>query len=63
MSLTKADLTNKRKSALLFANISPDGSVAMNEEAKRACDGDAQLEAYVQSVLATVPTQDNPEKV
>jgi len=61
--LTKEDLTNTRKSILLFVDFSPDGEATLNKTALTLADGDDDLHFYLKSVAKTIPRKDNPSEI
>jgi len=63
-ALTKADLTNTRKSALLFATIDKaTGELSVSDEVTALAQDDVALRAYVDSVIKTIPNHNNPRLV
>jgi len=64
-AITKEDLTNKRKSVLLFVDFdsaNPE-SVTLKREVEQIVEGDAPLRGYIEAIAKTIPTSDNPALV
>lgn len=61
--LTKELLKNKRHSVLHFVDIDDQDQVTIKDEVKSLIDGDEELTRYVQGIIRTIPTKDNPKLV
>jgi hypothetical protein len=62
--LTKEDLTNTRKSVLLFVDVDDHtGDLTIKKEVEKLIKDDDALRVYVDSIIKTIPKGDDPKRL